>query len=512
VCYARNALIAALLLAGLASPAPAQDDVKDKGEFIKESLSETKHSITVNGAKLDYTATAGNLLLKEENGKVRASVFFIAYAKAAVTDLSKRPITFTFNGGPGSSSVWLHLGAFGPKRVLLSDDGEPGPPPYRLVDNDSTLLDLTDLVFIDPVSTGFSRAAPGQDVKQFHGVQEDVQTVGEFIRLYTTRFGRWASPKLLAGESYGTTRAAGLASHLQNQHGLNLNGIILVSSVLNFQTLRTDEGNDLPYPLFLPTYAATAWYHKRLPDELQRSGLRKVLEEVERFAQGDYTLALMKGDKLTNGERQLIASRLARYTGLSEKFVLQNNLRVSSDRFNTVLLRDQRRSVGRYDSRYKGIESDPASGRPEYDPSYAAVQGAYTAALNQYVRGELKYKSDWPYEILTGRVQPWSFGEAKNRYLNVSGSLRRAMTQNSSLRVFVANGYYDLATPYFATEYTISHLGLDRTLADHITMGYYEAGHMMYLHQPAHRKLRQDLAAFFQAAVPGMAAQARTQR
>jgi carboxypeptidase C (cathepsin A) len=503
------ALAALGFVPGLAS---AQDDPKKKAEFVKETLSETKHSITLNGAKLDYTATAGNLLLKEESGKVRASVFFVAYTKAGVTDVSRRPITFTFNGGPGSSSVWLHLGAFGPKRVLLSDDGEPGPPPYRLVDNEHTLLDLTDLVFIDPVSTGFSRAAPGQDVKQFHGVQEDVQTVGEFIRLYTTRFKRWASPKLLAGESYGTTRAAGLASHLQDKHGLNLNGVILVSAVLNFQTLRMDEGNDLPYPLFLPSYTATAWYHKRLPEELQRSGLRKVLDEVERFAQADYTLALMKGDKLTNGERQVIASRLARYTGLSEKFVSRNNLRVPASRFFTELLRDQHRSVGRYDSRYKGIEIDPASERPDYDPSYAAVQGAYTAALNQYVRGELKYQSEWPYEILTGRVQPWSFGEAKNRYLNVSGSLRRAMTENPSLRVFVANGYYDLATPYFATEHTVAHFGLDRTLTDHVTMGYYEAGHMMYLHQPSHRKLKQDLVEFYRVAVPGHADAVRPQR
>jgi carboxypeptidase C (cathepsin A) len=259
---------------------------------------------------------------------------------------------------------------------------------------------------------------------------------------------------------------------------------------------RFNEGNDLPYHLFLPSYTATAWYHKRLPAELQGQELRKVLDEVERFAQTEYTVALTKGDKLPGAERQAVAAKLARYTGLSERYVLEANLRIQAARFMAELLREQKRTVGRYDSRYKGINADGVSERPDYDPSYAAVQGPFTAALNQYVRGELKYQSDLPYEILTGRVHPWSFGDAKNRYLNVSGSLRQALTKNPSLRVFVANGYYDLATPYFATEYTFNHLGLDRTLARHVTMGYYEAGHMMYARQSAHRKLKRDLAAF----------------
>jgi carboxypeptidase C (cathepsin A) len=488
-------LVAVFALLGLASGAAAQE----KAEFLKETLSETKHSIMLNGTKLDYVATAGNLLLKEEAGKIRASVFFVAYNKAGVTDPATRPITFTFNGGPGSSAVWLHLGAFGPRRVLLGPEGTPLPPPYRLVDNDNTILDLTDLVFIDPVSTGYSRPAPGQDAKQFHGVQEDVQAVGEFIRLYCTRFGRWASPKYLAGESYGTTRAAGLGSHLQERHGLYLNGIVLVSTVLNFQTLRFDDGNDVPYPLFLPGYTATAWYHKKLPVELQSLPLRKVLAEAEHFAQTEYTLALGKGDKITNGERQQIAARLARYTGLPESYVLGSNLRVPMQRFAAELLRAERRNVGRYDSRYTGIDVDAVSERPDYDPSYAAVQGAFTATLHQYLKTDLKFKSELPYEILTGRVNPWSFKEATNRYLNVSGSLRQAMTRNAGLRVFVASGYYDLATPYAATDYTFNHLGLDRSLTDHVTMAYYEAGHMMYLRPSEHRKLKRDLAAFYQA-------------
>jgi carboxypeptidase C (cathepsin A) len=486
----------------LQNPLPGQDKktpAPAAKEHLKEVISDTWHSINLGGKKLDYKATAGNLLLKDEDGKVKASVFFIAYTKD-VKDPSKRPIMFTFNGGPGSSSVWLHLGAFGPKKVLMTDKGDPLPPPYKLVDNEYTLLDQTDLVFIDPVSTGYSRPAPGQDKKQFHGVQEDVQTVGEFIRLYTTRFKRWDSPKYLAGESYGTTRAAGLASHLQDALGMNLNGVILVSSILNFQTARFDQGNDLPYILFLPTYTATAWYHKKLSSELQ-DDLRKTLKEVEKFALSDYAVALMKGNKLSPEKTKEIAGKLARYTGLSEDFILRSNLRVPMQRFAKELLRGERRSVGRYDSRYLGIDREGAGDSPDYDPSYAAVQGAYTATLNTYLRNELKYESDLPYEILTGKVQPWNFGPAKNTYLNVSPSLRQAMTKNPHLRVFVANGYYDLATPYFATEYTFDHLGLDKSLAGNVRMGHYEAGHMMYLHKDSHRKLTSDLTKFLKNGV-----------
>jgi carboxypeptidase C (cathepsin A) len=479
-------------------PATAGGQEKTK---LKETLSETRHTLALGEAKLDYVATAGTLLLKEEEGKARAGVFFVAYTKAGVTDPAKRPITFTFNGGPGSSSVWLHMGAFGPKRVLLSDKGDPPPPPYRLVDNDLTLLDLTDLVFIDPVTTGYSRPAPGQSPKQFHGVTEDVKAVGEFIRLYTTRFRRWASPKFLAGESYGTTRAAGLAGHLQDRLGMNLNGVILISSILNFETARFDDGNDLPYSLFLPTYTATAWYHKKLAPDLQ-SDLRRTLDEAEKFALTDYTVALMKGNKLGPEETKVVAGRLARYTGLSEDYILRSNLRVPIQRFTRELLRGQGRSVGRFDSRYKGIDRDGAGETPDFDPSYSAVQGAYTATLNHYLRTQLKYESDLPYEILTGRVQPWNFGSATNRYLNVAPKLRQAMTKNRHLRVFVANGYYDLATPYFGTEYTFNHLDLDRSLAGNVTMGYYEAGHMMYVQREAHRQLKRDLAKFIRAAAP----------
>ncbi len=469
---------------------------------IKDVLKTTHHTITINGQTIRYTATAGHFVMRTEEGKPKATLFFIYYAKEGVKDPADRPITFTFNGGPGSSSVWLHLGAFGPKRVKMDDEGFPLPPPYELVDNPYSLLDITDLVFIDPVTTGYSRPVPGEDPKQFHGLDEDIQWVGEFIRLFTTRFKRWRSPKYLAGESYGTTRAAGLAGYLQRRHGMYLNGIILVSAILNFETARFDVGNDLPYILFLPTYTATAWYHKKLPPDLQSKDLEAVLDEVRGFALGEYTLALMKGDRLSDDEKHALATRLSRYTGLSRDYILKSNLRVPIFRFTKELLRERRRTVGRLDTRFIGMDRDAAGETFEYDPSYAAIQGPFTALLNDYVRRDLKYENDITYEILTGRVHPWNYGRAKNRYVNVAETMRKAMTQNPYLRVFVANGYYDLATPFFATEYTLQHLQLEPELQDHIEMHYYRAGHMMYIRVAELKKLKSDLRHFFEKTLP----------
>lgn len=482
-------------------------------ETPKDDLSITHHSITINGQTIDYTVTAGTIVLKEEaekkgeqegdseGEKAKASIFFIAYTRDGVEDRSKRPVTFSFNGGPGSSSVWLHLGLLGPRRVLMDDEGNALPPPYRLVDNDYSMLDVTDLVFIDPVSTGYSRVITGEKAKAFHGFKKDIESVGDFIRLYTTRYRRWTSPKFLIGESYGTTRAAGLSGYLQERHGMYLNGIMLVSVILNFQTARFTVGNDLPYILFLPTYAAAAWYHKRLPEELS-GDLGATLDEVEAFAQGEYALALMKGAALEEAERDVIASKLARYTGLSEDYIRRTNLRINIHRFVKELLRDEGRTVGRLDSRYKGIDRDAAGEHHEYDPSLAAIMGPYTGTFNDYVRHELGFESDLPYEILTGRVHPWSFAEHQNEYVNVAETLRKAMTMNPFLRVFVANGYYDLATPYFATEYTFNHLGIDPSLQENISMSYYEAGHMMYLHIPSLARLKADLDGFIAVAMP----------
>ena len=470
----------------------------------QDRLCTTQHSIHITGKELRYSVTCGTMVLREESEKdgtaeghrPKATVFFVAYTKDGIVELSQRPITFAFNGGPGSSSVWLHLGLLGPKRVAMGDAGALTPPPYRLVDNEYTLLEESDLVFIDPVGTGYSRMVEGEKAREYHGFKRDLESVGEFIRLYTHRFGRWTSPKYLIGESYGTTRAAGLSGYLQERHGIYLNGLMLVSSVLDFSTVRFNPGNDLPYILFLPTFSATAWYHQKLPQDLQKKPLRALLKEVEAFAEGEYTLALMQGSKLPATEQKRIAQQLARYTGLSEAYVQASNLRLEITRFTKELLRSERKTVGRLDSRFTGIDRDAAGASFEYDPSYAAIQGPYTATLNQYVRQDLGFESDLPYEILSSLYENWSYKEFENQYLNVAETLRKAICMNPSLRVYVGSGYYDLATPYFATDYTLNHLGLEPHLQKNLQVHYYPAGHMMYVHQPSLAQQAADLKAF----------------
>lgn len=480
----------------------ATETPKPQPEAPKEEHVTTGHVLRLGDEEIAYTAHAGTMVLKAEDGVTpKASVFFVAYVRDGIEDPSVRPITFSFNGGPGSSSIWMHLGLLGPRRVQLAEDGGPMPPPYRMVDNAFSLLDQTDLVFIDPVSTGYSRPAPGEEAKQFHGLEQDAEWMAEFIRLFTTRFQRWSSPKFLIGESYGTTRAAALAGTLQNRHSLYLNGIMLISSILNFQSVSFHTGNDLPYILFLPTYAATAWYHGYLSETLQSQPLREVLAEVEAFAQADYSLALMQGSRLAPNEQARIARQLVTYTGLSEAYIMQTNLRINIYRFVKELLRDQRRTLGRLDSRFKGIDRDAAGERFEYDPSYAIIQGPYAAALNDYVRRELQFASDLPYEVLTSLHRTWDYSNFQNQYVNVAETLRAAMCQNPFLKVFVANGFYDFATPYFATRYTFDHLELDAALQSNISMGYYEAGHMMYVHEPSLAQLKTDLATFIQETV-----------
>ena len=470
----------------------------------EDNLSVTHHSVTINGEEIRYTATTGTLVLKEEvdkeGEKAKASVFFIAYTRDDVQDLSERPITFSFNGGPGSSSVWLHLGVLGPRCVKPDDTGELPQPPYQLKNNECSILDKTDLVFIDPVSTGFSRAVPGEEAKQFHGFKKDIESVGDFILLYLGRYKRWGSPKFLIGESYGTTRASGLSGYLQERHGTYLNGIMLVSVVLNFQTIRFAPGNDLPYILYLPTYAATARYHGKLEGDVQ---FESFMDEVRAFAMGDYTTALMQGSALPADQRANITQQLATYTGLTPEYIERTDLRINIARFCKELLRDEGRTVGRFDSRYKGIDRDSAGEMYEYDPSSAVVQGAYTAMLNYYVRDELEFASDLPYEILSRRVHPWDYGDHQNEYVNVADTLRKAMTTNPALKVFVANGYYDLATPFLASEYTFTHLGLDESLQDNISMAYYQAGHMMYIDQGELQKMKKDLDVYLDSVLSG---------
>ncbi len=493
--------------------AQAQEEPKEKAADKKPApaapkeekdpvLSVTEHEITVGGKLIKYQATAGYLVLKTEKGEPRANIFFVAYTKLGENDPAKRPLTFSFNGGPGSSSVWLHLGALGPKRVVMTDKGDSLPPPYKWVDNEWSWLDQTDLVFIDPVSTGYSRAAKDVDAKQFHGFTGDIESVGEFIRLWTTRNQRWASPKFLVGESYGTTRAAGLSDYLQQKYDFYLNGIMLVSSIMNFQTARFAPGNDLPYQLFLPTYTASAWYHGKLKGDLAKD-LAKTLARAEQFVLKDYSLALMQGDALPAAERSRIAKELVSLTGLTEEYVLKQNLRINIFGFVTELMKNENRNIGRLDSRIVGIADNDGGGARSgggfFDPSMEAILGGYTSAMNDYARRDLKYENDLSYEILTGRVQPWSYANVENEYLNVAETLKRAMTKNPFLKVWVANGYYDLATPYFATDYTVKHMGLDPAVRGNITMSYYEAGHMMYIHMDSLKKLKADYAAYMEA-------------
>jgi carboxypeptidase C (cathepsin A) len=486
---------------------PEEKKPEEKKPEPKDNLVETKHSLVVDGKEIKYTVTTGTMVMKEETAdrekesegeKPKAIFFFVAYTKDDVKDKAKRPLTFSYNGGPGSSSVWLHLGLLGPKRVMMGDAGALLPPPYGLNDNMYSLLNQTDLVFIDPVSTGYSRPVEGQKAREYHGFKKDIESVGDFIRLYTTRYGRWFSPKFLAGESYGTTRSAGLSGYLQDRHGLYLNGIMLISAVLDFSTLEFEPGNDLPYVLFLPTYAATAYYHGKVHT---RRPLRKFLAEVEKFAAGEYATALAKGVSLSRRQQILIAERLAHYTGLSQEYIEQTNLRPVIFRFCKQLLRDKRRTVGRLDTRFLGMDRDAAGEVWESDPSMDAILGPYTAALYDYVRNDLKFESDLPYEIFSGKVSPWSYADHENRYVNVAETLRHAMCVNPHLKVHVANGFFDLATPYFATQYTFNRLGLEKELQDHISMSFYEAGHMMYVHEPSLKMLKENLAKFIQSAI-----------
>lgn len=469
-----------------------------------EKISKTQHSIQINGKTIAYTANAGTLVLKKEDGKPLASMFFVAYTRDDAPDASKRPVTFAFNGGPGSSSVWLHMGAFGPRKVKMGANGEQPAPPYQLIDNEDTPLEFTDLVFIDPVTTGFSRHAPGENPQQFHGLEGDLESVADFIKLYITKFDRWASPKFLAGESYGTTRAAGLSQVLLRD-GVFLNGITLVSSVLNFETISFAAGNDLPYALFLPSYAATAWFHKKLPANLQHGTLEAVVDAARHFAENEYTTALMRGDRLTASERTAIAGKLAQFTGLSQDFLERSNLRVSMQHFAKELLRSQERTIGRYDSRLEGVDMTAVGESPEYDPSYSAVLGAFTAMFNNYVREDLKFETDLTYEILTSKVRPWSYARQQNQYVSTADMLRQAMSQNPSLRVMVANGYYDLATPFFATEYTMSHLGLAPALRGNISLTYCPAGHMLYTNKVCLDQLHKSMTEFYQQSLNGPA-------
>ncbi len=454
----------------------------------------TKHSITVGGKQINYTTTTGFMPIKNAlNGETEARIFFIAYTMDNAP--AGRPLMFSFNGGPGSASVWLHLGALGPRRIKMLDDGMMPPPPYQMEDNQSTWLADSDLVFIDPVGTGYSRATKPEFASKFFGVNGDIESVGEFVRLYLGRNERWMSPLFLVGESYGTTRASGLSNWLFD-HGIALNGITLISTVMNFQTIRFANNNDLPLVLMLPSYATTAWYHKKLSASMQEKSVAQIAKEAEEFAINNYAPAMLHIDRLTAAEKSSLLDKFSSFTGLSKDFIDRSNFRVELDEFNKELLRSERRTTGRLDSRFKGIDRDSAGTSPDSDPSMNAIRPPYTAAFNSYVRGDLGFKSDVEYYILGGGItSPWNYN-VTNQYADTSIPMKDAMAKNPYMKILISCGYYDMATPFAAAEYTVSAMNLDPSLRKNISFEYYEAGHMMYIDTRGLKKLHDDEAAF----------------
>jgi carboxypeptidase C (cathepsin A) len=471
---------------------------KDQRELLGLEPITTQHKIPLKGRELKYSATAGVIPLKDDKGETEAEIFFMAYELESKEDKSQRPLTFAFNGGPGSSSIWLHMGALGPKRVLMEDEGWMPAPPHRLVNNEYTWLETTDLVFIDPVGTGFSRAAKEDLDKKFWSYQGDLDSVGEFIRLYLSRYQRWSSPLFLAGESYGTTRAAGLAGDLVDK-GITFNGIFLISTAMDLRPIFFMQGDDISYQLFVPTYTATAWYHKKLDEQLLQRELPDLLAEVETWVESDLTVALMKGDRIDEEEKTRVAEKLAWYTGLDLEYVLGTNLRVHIQRFCKELTRSERRSVGRLDSRFKGVEALEVTEQPEFDPSMLAITPPYTSTFNAYVRAELGVETDLTYEVLSINInQKWEW--EKGRMPTTSERLRSAIAKNPYLKVFVGQGYYDLATPHFATQYMVSHMNIDSKLRGNVQILHYPAGHMFYLDLDSLAKFRKDIDAFIKGA------------
>ena len=496
-------LVIALFAMGRArADEPAGGDKPDKAPPAKQLVAAlpdsskppvvTEHAITIGGRELAYKAEAGMLPLLKEDGGPRANIFYVAYTLTTEADAARRPIMFCFNGGPGASAVWLHLGGLGPRRAKVNPDGSLPPPPFELVANEHTILPVCDLVFIDPVATGYSRAAKDEKPEQFFGKDPDIAAMAEFIRLYATRNARWRSPKYLCGESYGVFRAAGLAAELQDRNGMFLNGLVLVSGLVDYGTIIPGPSNDLPYSLFLPSFTAVAHAHGRLPEDLQ-ADRAKALAEAEAFAAGEYVTALYAGAALPEATRQAVAAKIARFTGLPERLVLDHDLRVDPSTFREKLLADERLILGRFDGRITGRDGDQGGVDPRFDPSYDAALGPLAAAMNAYVREELKFESDLPYRVLTG-VGPWP--QDQNRYSSTARQLGEAMSRNHHLRVLVQTGGCDLAVPYLSMVHSIDHLGIDPDLRRNVTYATYDSGHMMYLRLEDLVKLERDLRTF----------------
>lgn len=501
--------VAALVLAALAAPvatpalaqnraatqapAPGATEVKASRVTIPlEHAVTTQHTATIRGQRVPYTATAGTLPVYDTEGQPVATVFYVYYERSDVQDKTRRPLMISFNGGPGSSSAWMHLGYTGPKRVRIDDEGNPVQP-YGVRDNPESVLDVTDIVFVDPVNVGFSRIVEGADRRQFFGVNQDIDYLGRWIELFVTRYGRWTSPKFLIGESYGTTRVAGLARRLQNTHKIFLNGVILVSPT----ALGIDRAGPVQDALYLPHYTATAWYHGRLPDDLQRRDLEEILPEVERFTIDEYLPALVRGGFLDDARRREIARRVARYAGVSETFVLNNNLAIPIAHWRKELLRDERLTVGRLDARYQGVDRDAAGINYDYDAAMSAWNHAFAPAINQYLREDLGFETDLPYHLIGGPVHPW------DRTGDRTGEdLRRAMAENPFLKTMIQAGYYDGGTDYFSAKYTMWHIDPSGQLRDRFRFKLYRSGHMMYLRDEDLVTSNQDIRDFIRWATP----------